>query len=117
MFKAGDVIRLHDRWVRPPKPKWHVVISIEAQRFLRINSKNLFDAAHLLRASDCEFLHHDSFVELGAMVRHFPGEIDNAEYVGALTLSVLSELCLSVKTARTLSENDKSFILERLQPR
>lgn len=117
MFEAGDVIRLHDRWVRPQKPKWHVVVSIEEQRFLRINTKNLFGAAHLLRASDCGFLHHDSFVELNAMVRHFPLEIDNAEYVGALPKSVRAELCLSVRAARTLSENDKIFILERLRPR
>jgi len=114
LFRVADVIRLHDRWVSPQKAKWHVTICPETRKFLRINSKDLFGVGFLIKKSDCDFLLHDSYVELNKLVRHFVAEVNSATILGRLPDQVCRDLGTAVRAARTLSPDEKTFILERL---
>lgn len=109
-LSAGDVIRVWDRAVRPPKDKIHICVSPERQRFLRINSKPLFKPHHLLLAVNCPFLHHDSYVELRQLTRPYAYEIDEADRLGRLPASEVSGLLAAVNRCTTLSEEHKELV-------
>jgi len=113
-FAPGDVIRIWDRHTRPNKRKLHICIDPERQLFLRINSEAVFPPTHRLARADCPFLHHDSYVELQALTRHIADDIARAEEVGRLSRQVRAELLVSVRSAETLTDEQKSLIAEAL---
>ena len=115
-LRPGDVIRVWDRYTRPPKSKRMICISSERQLFLRINSNARFRPNHPIAASGADFLDHDSFVELRQLIRPFAYEIQQADYLGQLTFEQAAALLEAVRTARTLSEEHKELIAEQLKP-
>ena len=113
-FHPGDVIRVWDRQVRPPKEKRLICLHAENQHFLRINSKPLFPPHHPLRASECDFLEHDSYVELRQLVRPYAYEIQEAILLGRLPKSTATQLIIATDGCDTLTEDQKQIIRETL---
>ena len=116
MFEVRDVIRLWDRHTNPEKPKIHICVCPERQRFLRINTKPIFRPHHKLLKKDNPFLDHDSYVSLISMVRHMAYEIGRAQLKGHLSEEQARLLCASARAAKTLSDEDKDFICGKLCP-
>jgi hypothetical protein len=113
MLRPGDVVRIFDRETRPEKVKRHICISLTRQLFLRINSRlSTFGPSFQLLVADCDFLEHDSYVELNALVRNSQVEIVKAELLGRLTAEVTVELEAVIVRVRTLTNNDKDMIRE-----
>ena len=109
-----DVIEIWDRYTRPPKRKWHICVCDHRQFFLRINSNPIYRPAHLLSASNNTFLHHDSYVELQQLVRHITNDIVQAKHLGIISLQEVRKLVESVENAKTLSDEHKQLIKDRL---
>lgn len=115
-LRPGDVIRVWDRQVRPPKYKRLICIDGEKQRFLRINSAPKFRPHHQLLAADSDFLDHDSYVELRQLVRPYAYEIQQADHLGRLSREQAEALVLAAQQAETLSQEHKDLIAEALTP-
>lgn len=113
-LSPGDVIRIHDRWTHPPKPKRHICICMTRQFFLRINSRSIYSPCHLLRQADNDFLEKDSYVELTQLVRHFAYDIPKAEILGRLTGGEARRLILAAEAAETLTPAHKRLITAQL---
>ena len=111
-----DVVRLWDRHTNPNKVKRHICICPERQVFLRIKTRRIWSPYHFLRASECNFLDHDSYVELQQLLRHLAYEIQRAELIGSLSDAEASALCVSVRSAKTFSEEHKRLICDKLMP-
>ena len=110
----GDVVRLWDRQTRPEKLKRHICICPRSRLFLRINTKAYGPPYHPLYVENCDFLEHDSFVELHQLLRHAPDTVRSAHKLGALSRREVEKLCQAVRAARTLTENLKDLICENL---
>lgn len=113
-LRAGDVVRIWDRSTTPEKVKRHICICPDAQLFLRINSKAYWPPYHVLYADECDFLDHDSHVELQQLWHHVRSEVRSAEIIGRLSPGQAEALCKSADAASTLNANQKDFIRERL---
>ena len=112
--RPGEVIRVWDRQVNPPKFKRLICISSEKQLFLRINSRALFKPHHLLLASESDFLDYDSYVELRQLIRPYAYEIQQAEPLGQLSAKQAMSLISSAHNAETLPQEHKDLIAESL---
>lgn len=113
-LRPGDVIRVWDRQTRPPKTKRLICIAPERQLFLRINSEPKFLPHHRLLASESDFLEHDSYVELRQLIRPLAYDIAQAERIGTITQQQATALIAAAKGAKTLTEDHKDLIAERL---
>ncbi len=115
MVATGEVIRVWDRFTRPPKRKRLICICPESQKFLRINTKAVFPPHYIIRGDGADFLDHDSFVELQQMVRPYASDIAAAETLGRLGQTHITGLLIAVETCVALSDEDKDFISEKLR--
>lgn len=116
MVQTRDVVLIWDRHTTPHKPKIHICVCPERQRFLRINSRPLFRPHHKLLKKDNGFLEHDSYVSMKNLIRHMAYEIERAKPVGILSEEQARLLCEAVRGARTLNDEDKDFICGKLCP-
>ena len=116
LLTPGDVVRVWDRQVRPPKQKRLICIAPDRQLFLRINSDPKFAPNHLLLAAESDFLDHDSYVELRQLIRPYAYEIQQAEKLGRLTRRQAVALVAAVNEARTLQQDHKDLVAARLTP-
>lgn len=82
--------------------------------FLRINSKSGFWTSFPISAADCDFLDHDSFVELTNLVRDYASDIAGSDRLGRLSAIVAAALVNCVASAKTLSPDHKDLVIERL---
>ncbi|RUM21508.1 hypothetical protein EFD56_03230 [Rhizobium phaseoli] len=114
-LQIGDVIRVWDRWTKPPKEKRHICICPDGQLFLRINSKALFPPHLMIRAVTTNFLDHDSYVELQQLIRLYASDISEAEVIGRLNLTHVTALTIAVGHCEALSGELKSLITDRLK--
>lgn len=113
-LQPRDVLRIWDRYTRPKKFKYHICICPDRQFFLRINSEPIFQPAHPIAKVTNPFLHHDSFVELQQLVRHWHDDIRNAEYIGRITKPEAKALNKAAQEAKTLTPEYKQIIAENL---
>lgn len=79
---------------------------------MRINSNNLWGQSHFLEADKNVFLDHDSYVELSEL--HFFRDIRAADEIGELTAEEARKLAEATRLARTLSQEWKDLVWERL---
>lgn len=107
------MVLVHDRFTRPEKKKIHICICPEKQYFFRINSKPAYMPVYPLEASRCDFLDHDSFVELNGLVRNSRVDLVGARSLGRLSATVAAELDLAAQLAETMSSDQKDLIRER----
>lgn len=110
----GDVILVWDRETHPPKHKLLICVDREKQHFLRINSKPHWQPNHLLLAAESSFLEHDSYVELRQFVRPYAYEINQADHKGRLSAEQAASLAQAAQEARTLSQEHKDLVVDRL---
>ncbi|MFC3691301.1 hypothetical protein [Chenggangzhangella methanolivorans] len=115
-LRPGDVVRIWDRSTTPEKVKRHICVCPEAQLFLRINSKAYWPPYHVLYADECDFLDHDSYVELQQLWHHVRSEVRSVEIIGRLTSRQTDALCESAAAAPTLNANQRDLIRDRLAP-
>jgi hypothetical protein len=113
-LRPGDVIRAWDRKTIPEKHKRHLCVCLEQQLFLRINSRLVFLPAFQLLEMECDFIQHDSWLELTQMTRLHGPDIRDSELLGRLSANVTAQLLVAVEAARTLTRDQKTLIRERL---
>jgi len=111
-FQPGDVIRVWDRQSHPAKFKRLICVSPDRQLFLRINSAPKFKPNHPLRASESNFLDHDSYVELRQLIRPLAYELMQAQPLGRLSADQRRFLVAAARRAATLSPDQKDLIAE-----
>jgi hypothetical protein len=68
----------------------------------------------ILRAEGCDFLDHDSYVELQQLTRHYGLEVDQADMLGRLNRTQVQALRVSVEHCDALSQEIKEFVLGQL---
>jgi hypothetical protein len=96
-------IRVLDRQVRPqPKQKRLICIEPEKQWFLRINSPSKYKPNHPIAKDDCDFLDHDSFVELRQLT------VEGAEDTAKRQLRAY--MCLGKSELSDARENPKATV-------
>lgn len=112
-LNPGDVIRVFDRQSRPPKQKRLICVAPEKQLFLRINSEPKYRPHHRILATDSNFLHHDSYVELRQFIRPFAYDIQRADKLGELTRQQARDLIEAVNQSKAMSQDQKDLVAER----
>jgi hypothetical protein len=112
--RPREVWRIWDRYTSPNKRKLHVCICSDRQLFLRINSEPIFESAYPLAKAKNAFLHHDSYVELQQLVRHWSDDIRAGEYIGRVTKAEAKALTEAAQQAKTLTPEQKRIIAENL---
>jgi hypothetical protein len=80
-----EVLRIHDRLTRPPKPKRVICVCDEWRLFLRLNSQPLWPPQHAIFAVNNPFLDHDSFVELSNLIQYAEEDCNEADSLGRLS--------------------------------
>jgi hypothetical protein len=113
-LRPRDVLRIWDRYTSPNKRKLHICVCPDMQLFLRINSDPIFQPAHPISKANNAFLHHDSFVELQQLVRHWNDDIRDAEHIGRISKSEAKGLNDAAQQAKTLTPEHKRIITENL---
>jgi hypothetical protein len=108
-----DVYRIFDRLVRPPAPKRHICVCPEQRHFLRINSQPIWKPNRLIFAATCDFLDHDSYVELNAMIRLHGDDVAGAVRLGRLSPPVAQDVMSAVEDAETIPQRHKDLIRDR----
>ncbi len=119
MLLPGEVIRIFDRYTRPPKPKWHICVCQHYGLFLRINSNPLWPPHFALYQSESPWLDHDSYVELTRLYEFRKPEVDAAlseppNPIGTLSRFTREKLIEAAELAPTLTEEQKGYIASRL---
>jgi len=112
-WQSGDVIRVWDHLTRPPKLKWHVCVCPEKLLFFRINSRPYFPPHLLIRASEAEFLDHDSYVELGQLIQLRVDPVERAELLGFLSREQKRSIVAAIERGGWLSEDWVEFVRDR----
>ncbi len=116
----GDVVILFDGTVRPPKDKLNICICPGTGRFLRINSRELWQPCVSIRRSDNPFLDHDSFVELRHLL-FFPRRVvqdavtSRRGILGCISARSATAIVVAATAAVTLTFEHKQLIKERLE--
>lgn len=59
--KTGEVFLAHNKYMNPPKPKFHLCISKD--KYFLINTKAGY-YNQLITPNDCSLLHYDSYLNL-----------------------------------------------------
>ena len=106
-LKPGDVIKVWDGSIRPPDFKRFVVVCPHDGWLLRINSSTKWKPHWLISAAkNPECLKYDSYLELRGAVDFLVSELDDAQFLGALSDETLEDLIDFLPTVETLSEAD-----------
>jgi hypothetical protein len=112
---AGMVISLPDPRVRPKnRLKWHICVCPERRQVLRINSKPIWAPWHPISDDDNAFLDHDSYVELAMLHFFAESELRGVKKIGDMSRAQQVGLALAAQEARTLNDEQKALILEKL---
>lgn len=108
-----DVYRIFDRTTRPAKEKRAICVCDRMKLFLRLNSRSLWKPHHLIFAVNCDFLDHDSYVELRSLIRYLDEDIAVAQHLGRLSHPVAKSIMDAVEAAPTFSQRNKDLIRDR----
>lgn len=115
----GDVIRIFDPTVTPPKPKRVICVCPDRRLFLRINTRPLWRPHLLLRQTENAFLEHDSYLELNQLLLFTRSTIEQAvanraNLLGEVSNGVVVQIVRAAWRAKTLSQDQKNLIWQRL---
>lgn len=113
VWAVGDVIRVWDHQTRPPKIKRHICVCPEKQLFFRINSEPLWPPHLPLKADACDFLDHDSYVELQQLQRLHALHIQEAAKIGAINRTQMKAILLALETGGWMTEDWIEFVRDR----
>lgn len=112
-WATGDVIRVWDHLTHPPKLKRHICVCPEKQLFLRINSEPIFPPHLPLKADACDFLDHDSYVELQQLQRLQAYHIEAAEKIGTLSRTHMRAIVIVLENGGWMAQDWIDFIRNR----
>lgn len=118
---AGDVLRIFDPTVTPPKAKRVICVCPTRRLFLRINTRPIWRPNLLLKQTENSFLDHDSYLELNQLLLFTRSTIDQAlahrsNVLGEVSNDVAVQIVRAAWRARTLSQEQKDLIWQQLDP-
>ena len=110
---SKDVYQVFDRFTRPQKLKRAICVCPKMMLFLRINSEPLWKPNHLICAVNCDFIDHDSYVELKSLLKYSHDDLGDGKRLGRLTPPIAKGIMDAVEAAGTLSQAHKDLVRDR----